>query len=487
MWTGIRGLWLAVTIIMAGVLTLAVSTDRKTQPAIYDLRVAGADSNDIADAPSVDMMTPVSRNALGAQRSARWIRARFDLEPEQINLIGPALHFAGPFSADVYLNGTLVGRKGRAALSAEDEEAGLIDSRLLLSSARPGENRLLVLVSSHHLPVETQNLFQDFTIAPVASGERRRASFYWIAISQIGFLAALAAAFAYGRRVTVSRQDRSVLDWSLVAALALSAALFAEISRAWINYPYPYHLARMSVLSLATVTFGVTYVFALAARFERFTHAWLIGAVLLVFLGSRTLLTTIDAGTLAMLAVCLLTATWVVAKGARRGDMAALPTGFALLAATVFAFIDPWAVLNNGIFAVGALLLAPGLARVLPPSTQAEALEAEASFSIETDNGLISLAIDDVIAIHAAGNYAEIVARDGGRQLARGAVSRIAAQLPPPFLQVHRSHIVNMACAKRLRVQTGSRYSLDMGDGEDIPVSRAQAGAVREALADYAG
>jgi two-component system LytT family response regulator len=66
------------------------------------------------------------------------------------------------------------------------------------------------------------------------------------------------------------------------------------------------------------------------------------------------------------------------------------------------------------------------------------------------------------------------------RHLVSLRIGDIEERLPlPPFLRVHRSHIVNLDHVDRLMAADGTHVEVRMKSGARIPVSRARAQAIR--------
>ncbi len=92
------------------------------------------------------------------------------------------------------------------------------------------------------------------------------------------------------------------------------------------------------------------------------------------------------------------------------------------------------------------------------------------------------LPMEEVLAVHGAGNYSEIETRDGRRLLHNKSLDQLAAILPFDFQRIHRSHIVDWREAVRLVARTGSRYFVVLADGRELPVGRGRVESLRELL-----
>ena len=77
--------------------------------------------------------------------------------------------------------------------------------------------------------------------------------------------------------------------------------------------------------------------------------------------------------------------------------------------------------------------------------------------------------IADLVYIKAEDHYLKLFLSDGKNHLVRGKIKTIKEELPPNFLQCHRSFIVNSNYVK----QTNNAKSLILINGEILPISRS--------------
>lgn len=98
--------------------------------------------------------------------------------------------------------------------------------------------------------------------------------------------------------------------------------------------------------------------------------------------------------------------------------------------------------------------------------------------SFREGTAVVTLRPSEVIRFAAMDDYVE--AHGGNRSFLLSArIAALAAVLPcPPFLQVHRSHLVNMDHLFRLKSSAG-RMTMIMRDGSEVPVSRSRVPEVR--------
>ncbi|WOB10215.1 LytTR family DNA-binding domain-containing protein [Piscinibacter gummiphilus] len=87
--------------------------------------------------------------------------------------------------------------------------------------------------------------------------------------------------------------------------------------------------------------------------------------------------------------------------------------------------------------------------------------------------------VADVLRVEAQSDYAAL--HVGQRvHLVDMRITDLAARLPsPPFLRVHRSHIVNLDHVDRIELGDDTRMTVLMNDGGRVPVSRSRASEIR--------
>jgi two-component system, LytTR family, response regulator len=98
---------------------------------------------------------------------------------------------------------------------------------------------------------------------------------------------------------------------------------------------------------------------------------------------------------------------------------------------------------------------------------------------VRAGNSVLPVSPHDVERIEGCDDYAMIHA-SGRRHLVSLRIGSLEARLPnPPFLRVHRSHIVNLDYVDRIAGLDDSRFEVRMKDGTRIPVSRARSQDIR--------
>jgi two-component system, LytTR family, response regulator LytT len=91
------------------------------------------------------------------------------------------------------------------------------------------------------------------------------------------------------------------------------------------------------------------------------------------------------------------------------------------------------------------------------------------------NHGTIDLIdIGQVVYLKGAGDYVEIHQRDKRMDLHSKSLEALEQILPPHFVRVHKSFIVDIRERKRMIVHGGGKYELELHNGLLIPVSRTK-------------
>ena len=90
--------------------------------------------------------------------------------------------------------------------------------------------------------------------------------------------------------------------------------------------------------------------------------------------------------------------------------------------------------------------------------------------------------VEAVLFVQGAGNYSELVLRDGRRELHDKTLERLEALLPEGFERTHKSYLVRLSAIKALHASEGSHYELELSNGTCLPVGRTRYKELRERL-----
>jgi len=94
-------------------------------------------------------------------------------------------------------------------------------------------------------------------------------------------------------------------------------------------------------------------------------------------------------------------------------------------------------------------------------------------FDIRDGKRLLRVPLDEIAAVHAAGNYVEFVLLDGRRPLVRGSLAEVHRQLgATDFVRTHRSWALNVDRVRSLRPLGAGDFEVEIEGGGAVPVSR---------------
>ncbi len=96
--------------------------------------------------------------------------------------------------------------------------------------------------------------------------------------------------------------------------------------------------------------------------------------------------------------------------------------------------------------------------------------------------GVIKLIeISQIDYIIAADHYSELVVND--KQILHDkSIRKLLSLLPPNFEQIHRSYIVNMNKVSKVFSEPGSKYTLALENGVQLPISRSRFVVIKRRL-----
>lgn len=92
--------------------------------------------------------------------------------------------------------------------------------------------------------------------------------------------------------------------------------------------------------------------------------------------------------------------------------------------------------------------------------------------SIKRRSEIRLIEIDDIVYIKGAGVYSELFLDNDEKELHHQNLERINLLLPSHFVRIHKSFIVNLYFARTIISHGGSKYSLVLKKGLELPVSR---------------
>lgn len=82
--------------------------------------------------------------------------------------------------------------------------------------------------------------------------------------------------------------------------------------------------------------------------------------------------------------------------------------------------------------------------------------------------------ISDIKYIKGAGIYTELFLKNGHKEMHNKSLENLMLLLPDSFERIHKSYVVEMKAAQEIVIEPGSKYSLRMHNGEQLPIGRTR-------------
>lgn len=90
---------------------------------------------------------------------------------------------------------------------------------------------------------------------------------------------------------------------------------------------------------------------------------------------------------------------------------------------------------------------------------------------LPTMEGFEVVKMEDIIRLRGNGNFTDIHLKDGSKKMVCRFLKHFEEMLPPPFLRVHRSHLINMNCVTSYIKSNGG--SVILSDGSEVEISES--------------
>ncbi|WP_299162411.1 LytTR family DNA-binding domain-containing protein [uncultured Tenacibaculum sp.] len=94
--------------------------------------------------------------------------------------------------------------------------------------------------------------------------------------------------------------------------------------------------------------------------------------------------------------------------------------------------------------------------------------------AIKKRTGVQLIDIKNVRYIKGAGVYTEVFLTNEQKELHDKSLEKLSQLLPESFQRIHKSYLVKITEIKEIIVQTGSKYSIELNNGEILPVGRTK-------------
>lgn len=445
--------------------------------------------------------------AVDSQQAALWLKASITMPPAMLSRPEPlGLFVSGKAASTAWVNGRLVGSNGRPGGDAGSEAPGRMDAVIPIPPGllKPGANEIVLQLSGHHGFLHLAAPMHLLAVGVYGDPADVVLRSYWPSLITFGVFVLGVLSFGVS---ALRGRDRIGSLLLCLTSLFAAGQLLAEVSRGLFPYSYPMHDLRLAMIAVCSLGFGLCLTAQVIRRFKPPHPALTFIAIAVVTTATAAVIDGYDTkATVAMLfpvIFCALgTAYW---SWRRRPDALAFFISLVLFGALSVLFGG--AFLNAMFFyLVAALLLflfaqqASALAREqqlrVALSSRAQQLEAaldqaqaqsqppaQAQKLKIIDSGKIELVpTDQITHCSGAGDYVELHFADGRTRLHSGSLNDLEAELPPAFVRVHRSHIVNMAFVQSLEREASGVGRLFITTGKFVPVSRRIMPMVRRAI-----
>lgn len=399
-----------------------------------------------------------------------------------------AVTLVGTMSSEVSWNGHVIASNGTVGPDADSEVPGLFHVVVPVprEAVRLGHNVLDIRMSAYHrwpVRIPVQQIRVGFYAGP-ATGELGA---YWPALLTAGAL--LLALLYFGTAPLPGHARRDALILAGVAACA-TLQLAIETSRTFVDYAYPWHVARISaIMAVVAVTSALMALYA-ARRFSPGRMRLAGGTSVVSSVLAIVVIQSFDAKAWICLLATSLICLGCAANARRRRD-----GRVAIVLAVLFGAILVWTsqdALDRGYYlfvaavlglvvaeqVVGQRRLQAGLAaeRKRGDTLEARLAVAEASgdpiVTFRDGARVHRVPERDIVRITAADDFCEVVMTGRRPLLVGGTLKSLENLLPDRFLRVHKSHLVNLAHVAGVGPRPGGGHQISHDDGSFTPVGR---------------
>ncbi|WP_167354842.1 LytR/AlgR family response regulator transcription factor [Pseudoalteromonas luteoviolacea] len=431
-----------------------------------------------------------------------WIGASFELELPELIDTPLGLFFSAKASGEFYLNGQLIGRNGRPAISKEDEVQGVMDTVVYVPKEliKPRQNELVIKLSAHNSRSQLSDFISFAIITHYESPQdivlrNYLPSFIPLGVLVIGF------AFSCALAVLQSKGMRNVL--LPMFALVVALQLLIEVSRGLISYEYSYQDMRLLAILLLSMLSGQCLLLYTIRSFVK-NNQWVWFAIsmsitlAIVYFGTAIEDKTVLAFQLPA-AICLL----ITVYEAYQRHPFAMKHAIALFIFSAAIVVKPNAFLDiYYYYFVAALMVFFFIQHAVAYKTEKSLkLQAQSNaqrlqhaldeykeqqqpskIKLNLSGKIEWVSSDGICFVKGARDYVEVMLSDGRCLLHNEGLATMENKLSATFLRVHRSYIVNKRFIQSLEKLPSGGGNLILTTGDALPVSRRIMPKVKEQL-----
>jgi len=302
-----------------------------------------------------DSAWPARRWQAVTERGVWWLRGRVEMPQRYLDSGVPVgLYISAAAAVEVWWDGQPIGHMGRVGSTREQEVPGPIDAVIPVpADARvTGEHLLAIRFSSQYAGPGINTPVDALYFAPFGSPLRPFQQHYQPSLVLGGALT-LAMIFL---AVLWLRGREADLGWLLLACTGALLQLGFEVSRAFVQYPYPWHEGRLHAIGAAAALGGIGLLGHFVARFELAAPwAWCVGvaaaAAVLMLSGLPIGLATV------LIIIIWLSAGMVACAIAIRRGHASGVAGFAALALMLGALLTGPVAFTDRTYFIGLVII----------------------------------------------------------------------------------------------------------------------------------
>lgn len=454
--------------------------------------------------PAFDAPDCVETTAANIDPQGRhlWVRAVIEAPPAYEDVRPLGLFVSAKAASAAFLNGERLGTNGAPAASAAHETPGKMDAVFAIPDGllRAGPNVVDLRLSSHHGRLAFVQPVHIIAIGPYENPTAWLLGRYWPSLITFGALIAGALYFAAASATGARRAETALL-----AALSFFAAsqLIVEAYRGLAAYSYPVHETRVALIVATSLGFGASLTALVLVKFAPAWGRWLFAVIASLMIAAVFLARGFDAKAAFVVLIAAIASAAIAARAAVKREPQALLYAVTLSAFAATILLFPALFLDSlFFFQVAALILCFFIAEAFAIERERREREAErlraheleaaleraaaretpATVRVNAAGSLTIVSAGDITYCKGAGDYAELVLKDGRILLHNGALAALEETLPATFLRVHRSFIVNTAFVKTLTRDSAGTGALALTTGAEVPVSRRIMPKVRSAL-----
>ncbi len=383
-------------------------------------------------------------------------------------------------SAEVLWNGVAIGMNGVPGTSRANEVPGRYSVSLPVppASIRPGDNRVTILLSSHHLWLPVGQPIHRIAIGSPQDGDAYTLRHYLPTLATLALPACVLLVLTV--LMSAGRIGRAAFPMLAVLAAIIVQGL-VETSKLAIPYAYPWHLARLVSLIGMTAIVGLLLV-GLTSRLFMNSRAMIVVIVIVIGMAMVAACLTVrglDRQSLAAFEIAMLAVAGVTLPAAARRDRRAILLAPLAVSLAACAHIVGPDFLDAGYYvAAASASVALGLAAILRPVPVREvpvavpAIEPTVTLRDGARHHVISPS--QVVLLKADDDYCSLHMADGREVVVTMTLKAVLALLTADFVRIHRSHAVNIHHLRGTRAGVNGRLA-ELSGGIVLPIGRAYA------------